>query len=339
MPALRPHRSVAPRRLLALAALLLGGASLFARPLEPGAKAPPLAATEWEGGTLNAGDTEGKVVALFFFSTQVPKIESKLGQLGELAKRYEGKALVVAVTKEPRERVREFVKQKGLQLGCHIAIDGEEAIWDGFGITGYPYCTVVNPYGEVAWTGSSRQFDVFREELEEACGEVLSYRVDEDETDRRFKKAWRDLRRGDYAKAIAELKRIEKRGSEEEKVHARTLLEDVGVLARSRMKRVETLAARRSYVEAEALLRVIERRFKGLPEADEADAQLKRWKKDKQVQAEIKAALLLERAAELEDNRQRDAAIDIYRAITARFGGTRAAEQAEARLAELAPPK
>lgn len=114
--------------------LLAGGlAGCFLKPpVRAGSRAPDFAVTEWMQGEPVTSLADGHITVVELWATWCGPCLGAIPQLDELQRRYaaHGVQVVAVAVWDGRDRVRDFVTQRGKELSYAIAFDGEGSIWD-----------------------------------------------------------------------------------------------------------------------------------------------------------------------------------------------------------------
>jgi thiol-disulfide isomerase/thioredoxin len=160
-------RAVVVVFLLVAGAYLFGGFDALAAGSNlVGKEAPEISAAGWinsEGPVTLAG-LKGKPVVVEFWATWCPPCRKSIPHLIELYAKHKDAGLVIlGLSKEPKEKVEPFAKEKGM---TYIVGYGSES-GEAYGVTGIPTAYVVGPDGKVAWNGHPMQPD-FEKAIEAA---------------------------------------------------------------------------------------------------------------------------------------------------------------------------
>lgn len=331
-----------PARVAALAlvpTLLLGALAAPARAERgprPGDPAPELKVKGWaRGGPVKAEDLRGRVVVLVFFGTHVPDFEAAVPRFNDLKKHHGDALVVVAISREPAAKAKAWAEARTGDKVPEFAIAEDGTAWDDFGIGGYPHAYVIDVHGEVRWRGEGLDLASISSQTGAAVKERKVVARPKD-VSAKVAKAFDAADKGDFRTAIRLLAELEKKGDEKEKADAAKGLADIDALAEARVERADLLAVRRrDYLQAEAILKSVEKAFEGRAAGAKAAATLKDWKKRKDVQEEMQAAKAFAEARRLEDAKDFRGCGELLRAIQAKWPATKAAEDAKARLEEL----
>jgi thiol-disulfide isomerase/thioredoxin len=138
-------------------ALALTG-SLFAADL--GDEAKPLVISDWiKGDKVDLAKGKGETVYVVeFWATWCPPCLTTIPHLTKLQKEYKDQGVVViGISSERPELVKQFVKKMGDKMDYVVAIDKDrgtsEAYMRTFGQSAIPHAFVVDQEGRVAWHG------------------------------------------------------------------------------------------------------------------------------------------------------------------------------------------
>jgi thiol-disulfide isomerase/thioredoxin len=155
-------------RLLVLA-LLWAGAVATANSHEPllvGDPAPKLAVMEWLKGEPISEFKLGQVYVVEFWATWCGPCIVEMPRLSSLARRYEGKVIVVGVNVREKDvsdgsvaTVKKFVEKQGDKMSYRVAMDDPDrntvfnAWLTAAGLHGIPMAFIVDREGRIAWVG------------------------------------------------------------------------------------------------------------------------------------------------------------------------------------------
>ena len=123
--------------------------TLYAKTDLRGKAAPKLFTEQWLTG--KAPDTKGKVLVLDFWATWCGPCRATIPELNGIAKKFAKDIVVVGLSKEKPEVVREFMKTTKMEY--NVAIDTQGRTDKVVGVQGIPHVLVVTPDGIVRWQG------------------------------------------------------------------------------------------------------------------------------------------------------------------------------------------
>jgi thiol-disulfide isomerase/thioredoxin len=213
--------------LFALAIVGSAALSMAEATLTVGSPAPAIKVAKWLKGKPIPKFEPGKVYVMEFWATWCGPCKTSIPHLTELAKKYQGKATFTGVSvfevPQPKDesyipKVDKFVKDWGKKMDYNVAVDGKDG-WMGANWMraaeqpGIPTAFVVDQKGRVAWIGHPM------DGLDEAVGQVIAgtYDIAAQQAKVAAEKAAEakakaesepflaPLRKGEYAKAVAEL--------------------------------------------------------------------------------------------------------------------------------------
>jgi thiol-disulfide isomerase/thioredoxin len=137
------------------------------RSIEPklryGEPAPPITASDWfnRSGTLEAPETNGKIVLLEFWATWCGPCVAHIDEVNDAVQEFEGQPVLVvglhAAGSKPDE-IMAFADQR--EIAYAMAIDkadtdrGFGATADAFGVQGIPQTAVIDRDGKLVYLGS-----------------------------------------------------------------------------------------------------------------------------------------------------------------------------------------
>lgn len=114
--------------LIAVAALAIVGALVFALMDKPGAPASTF--TTLEGKTLTLDELRGKVVLVNFWATSCPGCVKKMPDMVEVYREYKDRGfeiIAVAMSYDPPSYVQSFVQTRQLPFPVALDVTGEHA--------------------------------------------------------------------------------------------------------------------------------------------------------------------------------------------------------------------
>jgi hypothetical protein len=243
--------------------------------------------------------------------------------------------VVVGVTNEAEEKVKQYIADKGVKFP--IAIVAGNATDGAYGVKGFPHSALVGADGRVLWLGHPASLP--QTEVEKAL-EKATFVPD---VPAKFGSIRSDIRKRNFGKAHAAIaKELEKGDKLEEKDRAALERSKEGIekLAAAKLAGAETLAQAGDYYDAVEMLEAAAKMLKGLDAADEATAKVKAWRADKAVRAQIDAGEDLAKAEALEkagDPASKAKAYKLYQDIAKKkdLDGTPVAAKAKAAAERL----
>jgi peroxiredoxin len=132
---------------------MLAGLAHAAPALTPwsGTAAPALGLRDLEGSTHNLGAYRGKVVLINFWATWCEPCRQEMPSMQRLRDRLAAKGFAVLAVNvdEPDARVRQFLKQTGLDLT--IVMDPNKTVTRNWGVRFLPVSFIVGTDGRVRY--------------------------------------------------------------------------------------------------------------------------------------------------------------------------------------------
>lgn len=229
------------------------------------------------------------------------------------------------MTDEPVEKIKKFITDKGIEYV--IAIKGA----DEYKTSGIPHAWLVAPDGKIAWEGHPGNLK--DADFEEHLGKVVL--TPQFSLPKELRSAQKDLNLGNYASGLKALEsHLKKPKSSETETAAKTAIEEVKKYGATQLQRSEEMAKAKEYGEAQAILKSLEKSFKGLEPADKASTTLKAWKDDKAIKLELDGVAILDKADLAEASKQYPQAAQLIAQVASgkKFEGTKVRETAEKRL-------
>lgn len=110
-------------------------------------KAPELNIKTW---LTEAPDTKGKFILLDFWATWCAPCRKGIPKLNGYSKEFEGDLIVIGVSKESAEKVRQMKRPK---IDYYSALDLNNRLNTIFQIEGIPHVVLIDPNGVVRWEG------------------------------------------------------------------------------------------------------------------------------------------------------------------------------------------
>ncbi len=200
-----------------------------------------------------------------------------------------------------------------------------------YGVSGIPDAYLVGADGNVVWQGhpSGLSNQMLVAELEKVD------RLPELEFSGSFDKILRDLDKQKISKALSGLEKLQAKSDDETDLeHAAALLQYLEEKAGRIKAEADAYVAKDNYFVATELLEELSE-YGDMALAEEADALLKAWKKDKEIKSLVAASKLFEQAKQLERQDQRDAAVAAYVAAVKKAPDSQIAEAAKAKVEAL----
>lgn len=246
-----------------------------------------------------------------------------------MAKKFKSKGLVViGVSDEDVDLIDKYVADKGVEYPiAHLSSDAfEKAI----GVEGFPHSAILDPKGELAWSGHPASSD----------GPLGTHIKGSKRTEllpKALASVEKLLDKEDFSGAHGELKKLSEAGglAQAETAAANGLLQYLEAQAdRLWKKGAAALEAGDYYGASNAFTRLVGE-YKGIGPAGDAAAKLDEFKKDAAVGEEIKAGAKLAEVDALKQAHDYDKAYKAYRSVAAKFKGTKAADRANGAADEL----
>ncbi|MGN6369684.1 MAG: TlpA family protein disulfide reductase [Phycisphaerae bacterium] len=134
-----------------------------------GKAAPELVVEQW----LTAKpETKGKVVLVDFWATWCPPCREAIPELNALQKKFKDDLVVIGISKEDPEVVKEFMKKT--EFDYAVGIDSKNVAATKIGVRGIPHVLIISTDGVVRWQGFP-----FSEE-EKLTAEIVQKVIDAD---------------------------------------------------------------------------------------------------------------------------------------------------------------
>lgn len=226
--------------------------------------------------------------------------------------------MVVGVTNEAEGTVRKWVAEKKPEYP--IAIVAGNRTFDEYQIKAFPTVYLVGPEGTIAEKGGS----------ESAIEEALARAFFVPNAPAKWKAINADLAKKDYGKAHAAIAKELAKGADPDLARVKDAIEG---LATRLSTEAGAAGAAGDYAGGVEMLDDLAKRFKGLPQADEAAKKAKEWRSDKAIKEQIKAGEDLKKAAALEklgDPAARRKAYQIYADVAKKMKDTPVGQKAQA---------
>ena len=182
---------------------------------------------------------------------------------------------------------------------------GTQAMWTterpfDTGAGGLPNFALLSAEGEVLLMGNPSSM---HGKIEDAIAEEIAKakKVPAD-TPKAFKKAWKEFVKGNYAKAVAEARKVEAKGGEDGEIAAGAV-EDFVDAIENKYARVGWLMDNGYFGKAQSMFKDLSKQTKGLADIAEAHAELAQRFEAPELKAELDAAKAFERIeSKLQEN-------------------------------------
>ncbi len=232
---------------------------------------------------------------------------------------------ILAITSEPKSATETFVRDTGARYG--YAYDPSGSLMRALGLSAYPSSVLVDPSGTVVWKGHPAQLT---EELvtPHLAGAIARPVWEWPKETARARKA---LQKGEYAKALAELAKLEGEGLAEIRASVEAIVTRRLDALEAALREGDFLGVSERAPELKAAVDGIvaaERRVGAVLQALKADEDARRVMKLQQAVRALRA----KRLNTADDARKVVAELE---ALAAKAAGTYAAREAEAYAAEL----
>ena len=245
--------------------------------------------------------------------------------LDELQEKYAAKGLkVLAITNESRSAVDEFVTKTSAKHGIVIE-SGDSA--GAFDVKGYPSAFMIGPDGRILWSGHPGNAD---ETLMERA--IALVRIPP-ALPKALASITPSIEKEKWADARAKTQKLIDGGTltaDEDKDAASKLVTWIDWLAQGGVDGAKAEGEKGRWYEAAALLEGVKRDFKGLPQALEADTQLKAISADKAKKDDVTSygKLLKAKATQRDKDLKPKEALPLFKPIASKFENTRAGKAA-----------
>jgi hypothetical protein len=246
-----------------------------------------------------------------------------------LQEKYKAKGFtVLALTNESRDLVDKFVEGTGAR---HPIVIEEGDSGDAFEIKGYPSAFLIDPKGKIVAAGRPTEA-----QIEDALkGARLT-----PELPKALKSVESSLKTNKYGDARAKVTKLLEGTTltaEADRTAAEELVKWIDFLAQSGLDTAKELGEKGEWYKASQALQETAKSFKGMPQALEADTQLKALLADPTKKDEITASkkLLEARAKQRDKELKPKEALPLFRAIANKYENTKAGQQAKKIADEL----
>lgn len=246
-----------------------------------------------------------------------------------MQEKYGAKGLtVLALTNEPRSLVDAFIAKFSPKHG--IVIEGTDSS-KTFDIEGYPTSYLIGPDGKVLSAGNPGEADIEKALALVRLPPKLPATLASVEP---------SLKKEKYAEARLKVTKLLEGTTlvtDEDKSSARDLMAWIDWLAQSGVDAAKAEGERGNWYEAALALESVCETFKGLPQATDADLQLKALMTEKAKKDEVTAGRRFQQAKDKQ--REKDLkpkeALPLFKAIASKYEATKAGKKATAIAAEL----
>jgi len=250
--------------------------------------------------------------------------------LNKLHAEFKDRGLVViGVTDESEAKAKPYIDRN--KIVYPIAFGGGATDYKTRGI---PHSWLVGPDGKIVWKGHPGGLNnsIIEKHIDGArVGPKIKLSGD-------LKSAEKYIKVGQFGKAHADLAKKAKRSKDGSVASAaQDAMKVIEEYAATELSRVADLKKARKF---QAGLNALQRgavAFKGMDASKEFERELKAWKKDKKIKAEIEGAQMLEEAQDLVKRGKYEKAAKVYVVLakSKKFAGSEAQREAEIRLQEI----
>lgn len=208
---------------------------------------------------------------------------------------------------------------------------GTSAMWTGerpfnTGAKGIPNFALLSTDGTVLLMGNPLSEHSKIQDLIDA--EIAKSKKAPEDTPKSLKKAWKEFGKGNYAKAIAEARKVEAKSGDDSKA-ATDSIETFFSRAEKRLQQVSSMVENGEYVQAMDRLSMLAKVSKGVPELDERVAELNEQLGSADLKPEIDAAKALAKLEKmLYEDGFKDKLMKRVESFAKKYEGTRAGERA-----------
>lgn len=250
--------------------------------------------------------------------------------LDELQEKYGSKGLkVVALTNEGRSLVDKFIEETGAKAHAIVIEEGDSA--EAFEIKGFPTSYLIGPDGRILAAGHPSEAQI------EAALTAVRIAPALPESLKSFEGALKKEKFAEVRTKVAKLVEGGTLPTDDDKKAADELVKWIDWMAQSGLDQAKSEGEKGNWYEASLALEQTAKGFKGLPQALEAEAQLKALLADKSKKDEVTAAKrLIEARAKVKDKDLKPKeALPLYRAIASKYEDTKAGKRAKKLADEL----
>ncbi len=250
--------------------------------------------------------------------------------MNQFHKEFKDRGLVViGVTDEPETKAKPYIERNKMLYPVAFGGGAKE-----YKTRGIPHSWLVGPGGKIVWKGhpGGLNASIIEKHIEGArMGPKISLPP-------QLVKSAKYLKVGQFGKAYKDLDKQAGRAKDPavEKA-AREAMQKIAEFASVELSRVAQFKKEHKY---SAGLQALQRgavSFKGMTIAKEFDKELKAWKKDKSIQAEMAGGAMLDEAKDLVKRGKYEKAAKIYAVLSKskKYAGSEAQKEAEIRLQEI----
>lgn len=250
--------------------------------------------------------------------------------MNQFHKEFKDRGLVViGVTDESESKAKPYIERNKMQYPVAFGGGAKE-----YKTRGIPHSWLVGPGGKIVWKGhpGGLNASIIEKHIEGArMGPKISLPP-------QLVKSEKYLKVGQFGKAYKDLEKQAGRAKDPavEKA-AREAMQKIAEFASVELSRVAQFKKEHKY---SAGLQALQRgtvSFKGMTIAKEFEKELKAWKKDKSIQAEMAGGAMLDEAKDLVKRGQYEKAAQIYATLvkSKKYAGSEAQKEAEIRLQEI----
>ena len=250
--------------------------------------------------------------------------------MNQFHKEFKDRGLVViGVTDEPESKAKPYIDRN--KMLYPIAYGGGAS---GYKTRGIPHSWLVGPGGKIVWKGhpGGLNASIIEKHIEGArVGPKISLPP-------QLVKSEKYLKAGQFGRAYTDLEKQAGRAKDPEiEKAARDAMKKIAEFASVELARVAKFKKEQKYSAGLQALQRGSVSFKGMAIAKEFTKELKAWKKDKSIQAEMAGGQLLVDAQDLVKRGKYEKAAKIYATLvkSKKYAGSSAQKEAEIRLQEI----
>lgn len=269
---------------LILAGLTAATASATEIQVGAGDPAPVLTGKTWINHEKTSLDElRGKVVFLDVWRTWCGPCTAMIPHLNSMHRKYGDKGLVVlGITDEAKSMVNKHIEKHSMEFPIAIVDPGEER---SYGVEGFPTSLLIDVDGTIVWRGHPAAFE--QEFGEKRLEEMLQHTTTFPELPKAYAKVGTSLEKGDYGKAWVE---IDKALAQKEVAELLPVKERLDAMANRHLEQATKLLAENAYGAANQTLTLVQQRFAGMPQAEDAAGRLAEIAGNKEAASDISAA-------------------------------------------------